>query len=935
VRRVRVRLLGPVDVVLDGVARPVPGLRRKALLAALALHPGEIIGTNRLVDMVWGDAAPDAAAVTLQSHLSQLRRVLADRAVIVARAPGYRLDFNAGDTDVQAAQDLIAQGRRSPDPAQAVSLLQSAVELWRDRPLVDVTGLAWFDEEAQRLEQLLRRARHALIDARLAAGEHAEVVVELEDLVRQDPHHEPAHGQLMLALYRAGRQSEALAVYQRLRRTLDEELGIAPSPPIRDLERAILRQEPAVDLPAPRASPAAAAPVQPVPAQLPLAPAGFTGRVGELACLDSLLPGAGGGPPAAVIAAVSGTAGVGKTALAVHWAHRAARHFPGGQLYVNLRGYDPAGAVVDPAEALRGFLDALDVAADRIPAGVPARAALYRSILAGRRVLVVLDNARDAEHVRPLLPGSAGCVAIITSRDQLTGLIATEGALPVTLDLLTGAEAHALLTRRLGAGRTTAEPDATRDIIARCVRLPLALAIVAARAATRPAFPLAVLAAELRHTVSTLDVLHGRDPATDLRAVFSWSQRTLSAEANRLFRLLAVHPGPDITAAAAASLAAVGPPHARNLLGELAQAHLLTQHTPGRYTFHDLLRAYATEQAGTHDDAGTRRAATHRLLDHYLHTAYAAARMVYPMWDPVAFPPPQAGISPETVDTHDAAIAWFTAEHAVLHAAVEQAAGGGFDAHAWQLAWAFTAFLLRSGFPDEQAAVQRLALDAARRLGDPIGEGHALRGLGLSHGRAGRHAESEPYYVQALQRYAAGGDVVGQAHTHMGLAESMDQRGRPADALGHAERALELFRAAGDRPGQAHALNAVGWCHGELGNHQLALAYCTKAVAVLEELGDRRELALAWDSIGRIHNHLGDHRQAVGCYERSVDLLQDLGDRYILGATLATLGDSHDAAGSPDAARKAWQDALDLLDELGHPDAEQVRARLLAGGSGS
>ncbi|GAA4166200.1 BTAD domain-containing putative transcriptional regulator [Phytohabitans flavus] len=937
----RVRLLGSIDVVLDGVPRPVSGLRRKAVLAALALQPGEIVSTDRLIDVVWEDAPPRAAAVTLQSHLSHLRRVLAGSPSIVARAPGYLLDLDGGDTDVQVADEMIAQARRSTDPGHAVSLLRAAVALWRDRPLVDLTGLAWFDGQAERLDQVLLRARHALIDARLAAGERAEVIPDLEDLVRQDPHDEPAHGQLMLALYRSGRQSDALAVYQRLRRVLDEDLGIAPSRPIRDLEATILRQEPALDPPPPetsRAAPAgtgvAPAPAtKPIPAQLPLAPAGFTGRIRELSTLDSLIPGRDDGcgtPGAVVISAVSGTAGIGKTTLAVHWAHRAAQHFPGGQLYVNLRGYDPSGTVLDPAEALRGFLDAFDVPVDRIPSGVDARAALYRSVLAGRRVLVVLDNARDAEQVRPLLPGTAGCVAVITSRDQLTGLAATEAAHPLTLDLLTATEAHGLLTRRLGAARTAAEPDAVRDIVARCARLPLALAIVAARAAARPGFPLAALADELRHATSTLDALDGGDPATDLRAVFSWSQRTLSPDANQLFRLLGLHPGPDVTAAAAASLAATGPDNARHLLDELARAHLVTQYLPGRYVLHDLLRAYAAEQARTHDGPTARQDATHRLFDHYLRTADAAARWMHPMWERLVLPPARPGVSPEALDTLAAAMAWFTAEHPVLQAAVEQAAATGFDTQAWQLAWAHTAFLMRRSYLDELAAMQHLALDAARRLGDPVGQGYALRGLGLSLGRAGRHEEAERYFERALRTYTRAGDIPGQVHTLIGLAKAALGQGRPERALRVTERALELSRAASDRAGQARCLNGIGWCLAQLGEHRRALSYCTEALALFQQVGDRDGLAVTWDSLGYIHSRLADYGQAVTCYQHAADLLQKLGDRSLLGVILAGLGDVHHAAGDPHAAGKAWQNALEVLDEVGHPHAEQVRPKLAA-----
>jgi hypothetical protein len=565
--------------------------------------------------------------------MSYLRTVLGDKCAILAQAPGYLLDLCGDGTDVQEAERLLTQGMRSAEPAEAARQLRQALSLWRGRPLADVTGVAWLEEQSERLDLLQLRIRQALSEARLAAGEHTQLVPELEEMAAGHPLDERIHEQLMLALYRSGRQADALAIYHRLRGTLDEELGIGPGQPLRDLEMAILRQDPALDAPVPAGVPAA--PQVPVPAQLPPAVPGFTGRGAELASLDMLADygatvgqaaaAAPAAPAAMAICAVSGTAGVGKTALAVHWAHRVAGRFPDGQLYVNLRGFGPAGTAVDPGQALSGFLDALGVPAARIPADLDARAGLYRSLLAGKRVLVVLDNARSADQVRPLLPGSPGCLAVVTSRDQLAGLVATEGARPLPLDLLTTADARELLTQRLGEARVAAEPQAAGDIIAACARLPLALTIAASRAATNPGFPLAAVAAELGEACCALDPFHGSDHATDVRAVFSWSYRALSPEAARLFRLLGLHPGPDIPVAAAASLAAVPPARARMVLAELTRTHLLAEPAPGRYALHDLLRAYASEQAHAHETQSDRHAAVHRVLDHYLHTAHSDA----------------------------------------------------------------------------------------------------------------------------------------------------------------------------------------------------------------------------------------------------------------------------------------------------------------------
>jgi len=519
----QVRLLGPVDVVVDGRPRPVRGLRRQAVLATLALHSGEVVSTGKLADVVWGKTAPPTAANTLQSHMSFLRSVLGSRAAILARPPGYVLDLGDDHTDVQLAEQFLRQGTQSADPVRGTRLLQDALALWRGQPLADVAGLEWLEEQAERLDLLGVRVKRALLTARLAAGEHAQLVPDLEQMAADHRLDEQIHAELMLALYRSARQADALAAYQRLRRTLSEELGIDPGQPLRDLEVAILRQDPALDAPAPVSL--TARPAVPVPAQLPPAVPAFIGRDTELASLDALLPATvqatAAGPATVVIAALSGTAGVGKTALAVHWAHRAAAQFPDGQLYVNLGGFDPGGAAMQPSEALRGFLDALGVSAARIPESLSAQAGLYRSLLAGKRVLVVLDNAKDAGQARPLLPGSPGSLAIVTSRNQLTGLVATDGASALTLDLLGSADARRLLASRLGSRRVAGEPEAVDVIIAGCARLPLALTIAAARAAASPGFPLAVLATELREATRALDPLNGGDPATDVRAVFS------------------------------------------------------------------------------------------------------------------------------------------------------------------------------------------------------------------------------------------------------------------------------------------------------------------------------------------------------------------------------------------------------------------------------
>jgi tetratricopeptide (TPR) repeat protein len=665
----------------------------------------------------------------------------------------------------------------------------------------------------------------------------------------------------------------------------------------------------------------------PLPRQLPPDVNAFTGRTQELAALDGL---AGqqawaGGP--VVISAIGGTAGVGKTALAVHWAHQVGDRFPDGQLYVNLRGFDPTGQVMDPAEAIRRFLDALDVPARRIPADPDAQAALYRSELAGRRMLILLDNARDTAQVRPLLPGASGCLVVVTSRNQLTGLIATGGAHSISLDLLTPDEARQLLIHRLGEDRAEAEPDAVDDIITRCARLPLALAIAAARAATHPQLPLHILAEELRDAGQRLNLLTTDDQASNVRTVFSWSYHALTLDAARLFRLLGLHPGPDISTPATASLAALTPSRVRPVLAELTRANLIVEHTPGRYTFHDLLRAYATDLAHTVDPGQQRAAATHRTLDHYLHTAYSADRLLSPTRDPITLAPPQPGVTTEQPADHQQALAWLNAEHAVLLAAIHHAATTGFDTHTWQLAWTLQNFLDLQGHWQDQAHTGQLALAAAHRLDDQPAQAQIHRSLANAYTELGHFDNAHSQLRHSLNLYRQSGNQVGQARVHLTLAKMWELQGRRTEALNSARQALDLYQSTDHRRGQALALNSVGWCHALLGDHEQALTPCQQALTLLQELDDHHGQANTWDSLGYIHHHLGHHAEAVTCYQHAINLFRDVGDRHQEAVSLINLGDAH-ITDNPDAANHAWQQALNILTDLNHPDAEYVRSKL-------
>ena len=667
--------------------------------------------------------------------------------------------------------------------------------------------------------------------------------------------------------------------------------------------------------------------------QLPAGIPHFAGRSGELGALVGLLGDGSGSAAAATVAAITGMPGVGKTTLAVHWAHQIAERYPDGQLYVDLRGYDP-GQPMTPSDALAGFLRALGVAGQDVPAELDEQAARYRSLLAGRRMLVLLDNARDVAQVRPLLPGGPGCLVLVTSRSQLTSLVAVEGAYPLILDVLRPADARELLAGRLGPERITAEPGAVTELTELCARLPLALAIAAARAAIHPGLPIVALVTELRDAAGRLAALDAGDPASSVRAVFSWSYQKLGEPAARMFRLLGVHPGPDITAAAAASLAAVLPGQAREALTQLTRASLLTEHSPGRYAFHDLLRAYAAKQAQVIDSSVDRRAALHRTLDHYLHTASAGSLLLNRNRDRVALDPPQPQVRPEKLADRQQAVEWFRAERQVLLAHIERAVDGKFDRHAWQLPWATATFLNWHGYWRELLATGEPGLAAARQIGDLAGQAEVHRYLSQAQTRLGDRSGASANLSAALARYRQLGNHALQARTHLDLVGAREAEGRGLDALSHAEQALLLYRTSRHRPGECMALNAIGWAHAQLGHYQQALDYCRRALTIARELGNRAVEAAVLDSMGYAHYQLGQHAHAISCYQQAAEAHGDADDKLMRAVLLEHLGDAYHAAGDMGAAYRAWRQALSILDNLHHPDAQRVHARLRESSAG-
>ncbi|MEV4713172.1 BTAD domain-containing putative transcriptional regulator [Micromonospora sp. NPDC049374] len=978
--QVELLVLGEMAVRVGGRNLDLGHARQRCVLAALLVDVNRVVPAERLLDRVWGERQPQRARNALAAYLSRLRQVLApaEQVEIVRRAGGYLLRVDSTLVDLHLFRHLIGQARAATvaghrseqagppeagptrpgdDPA---ALLTRALSLWRGEPF-DALENAWLDTVRTALIADRHAAELNLVDLQLAVGRHADLLGELTARATAHPLDERIAGQLMRALYGAGRQAEALRHYQLIRTRLAEELGTDPSVPLRRTYHQILTADPALGtatvshvIPAAAAVTAAAPKASPPefvavaghspPRQLPAPPLGFTGRVAQLAELDAMLAGqdvsreatgtgapgtvAGpGGSAAALLVVVAGTPGVGKSTLVLHWAHRAVDRFPDGQLYVNLRGFDPVGSVVEPAEVVRGFLTALGVAPQRIPIGLAAQTALYRSLVAGRRMLVLLDNARDPEQVRPLLPGAPGCVTVVTSRGQLGGLIAIEGARPLTVDLFTDAESLWFLVQRLGQARVRAEPVAAEEIIARCARLPLALAIASARVVVNRSITLTHLANELAGAGARLDPFDGGDPAADVRAVFSWSYRALAPAAAELFRLIGLHPGPELEVAAVASLAGSPMPAVRRLLAVLARANLVTEHAPGRYVLHDLLRAYAAEQAEAEEPVVSRRAATQRLLDYCLHTAYAADRLLYPHRDPILLADPEPGVIPTALTDGAAAMRWLVAEHRVLLAAVNLAARDGWDRHAWELAWSLTSYVNLRALWHDQVAVQGAALPSAVRLADRVAQAHLHRNLGRALTQLDRPDEAQRHLAHALELFVAVGDRANQAQTHVNIARVLEQQGRDREALGYDLRSLELYRLAGHLAGQARAMNNIAWVRIRLGEHDRARELCRQTLEINQEIGNRHGAATNWRTAGCAEAAAGAHHEAIVCHERALRLFREIGDRGGEAETLVGLGDARYACDQVEAARECWAEALVLLEETGHPDAAAVRAR--------
>ncbi|MCO8270460.1 tetratricopeptide repeat protein [Actinoplanes sp. TRM 88003] len=888
-----------------GVPISLGGPRARNLLACLLLNADRVVGVEQLVDAVWGDDPPSGARIQVQNRVStlraQLRRAGLD-ATLDRQAPGYLLrpgpvpyDLALFDDELRRAHALMASG----DLSRAADVLRTALGLWHGPPLAGV-DTAPLRTAAHTLEERRLEAWETCLGWELELGRADAVARDLTGLSRDHPYRERFAVLLMRALAAAGRRAAALEVYRRTRVRLVADLGIEPGPDLAATLDELLAEAPGRDL------------AELVPAQLP-ADVRFVDRRRHLRALDNLVP------EGASCVVIAGPAGVGKSALAVHWGHSAASRFPDGQLHVGLRGWAPSGRSLSPGEALRGFLEALRVPPEKVPTGLQAQASLYRSLLAGRRMLIVLDDARDAEQVRPLLPGTSGSLVLVTSREPLTGLAVTGRADHLTLDLMDAADSHELLAVRVGRPRLEAEPAATAEIVRRCSGLPLALAVAAARAAISPA-PAALtdLAAQLARAGRPLDAFTGTaDRASDLRTVLSVSYRRLSPAAARVFRLLHVRIGDRIGTAAVAALADIDRDTAAGLLAELATAGFVT--TDGDHHWgHDLLRAYATELT---TDADEPAAALRRLLDYYLRRAYAADQALFPDRDPIGLVPG------ERFDSVAAAMAWADAERAVLVEAVDRAHAAGEHERSWQLAWAVTTYLNRSGHWHDWARVQRRGLAAANRLRDVRGQACCHRDLANAATRLRRYDTARRHLRTSLVLFERLGDRSAQVSCHKNVAWMEEREGRYAEALRHSELALEISRQLPGTRRLASSLNAVGWYRALLGDHAAASEFCREGLRLFRQTGDRYGEAHTLESLGYAEQHRENHAAAIELYERGSALCDEIGERYLKGQLLTRLGETHLSAADPDAARTAWRAALDIFDEIDPRAAADLRER--------
>ncbi|GAB3428952.1 BTAD domain-containing putative transcriptional regulator [Actinophytocola sediminis] len=915
---VTVALLGALEVRVGGRPVEVTRPRLRALLCALALRAGQAVPMGTLAEQVWGARLPDQPHPALHSLVSQLRRLLGADVVRTAHS-GYLLDLPPDAVDALRFQRLVDTAR-GDDPARARQLLVEALDLWR---CAAVGGDLPAQVEATVAAHLVERylsATEQRIDLDLELGRHAELVGELRELTARYELREPLWARLITALHRSGRQAEALDTYETVRALLADALGVSPSVELRGLHSRLL----AADDDLPVDLPVVTGPV--VPRQLPPDLTGFTGRAADLATLDRLLLAhRGSGPP--LVIAVHGPGGAGKTTLALHWAHRVLDHFPDGHLYLGMRGHGP-GEPVEPAAALDVVLRAVGVPAAQVPPTAEERAALWRTTVLGRRLLLLVDNVRDASQVRPLLPATATVTVLVTSRNELRGLAVRDGARRLAVGELPADEAIELVREVLGEQRCANEPAAVDELADLCGRLPLALVIAAQQAARYPDVPIAELVADLRSRTGRLDLLaEPGDPAADPRTVFSWSYHENTDAAARAFRLLSLHPTTEITVPAAAVLLGTADREARRLLDTLTSVHLLEQDQRGRYRFHDLLQAYALERALAEESAQDVAAARERILDWYLRTVAQARATAFGTL-PFAVPDAADARPPQSFPDFPTALAWYNHNRFVLLAAVEYAEEHGFDRHGWQLAFALRYFheVLRQD--DDAMTAAQVAVRCADRLVDDTAILHATYTMGTAYGN-GQYETARRWLRRAAELGERLGDDASTASAHVAYALTEADIGRLEPAEPWLEKAVAVATRSGATGPLAHALLNLGAIQGMLGRPEEALANLTRSYHLYRELGSdyfaafaRGNMAEAALDTDRLDDALVYAEDALALHGAVEDQRSKPGTLIVKGRILSRLGREREA-------RETLRRALRIFASTGNPRAAEVE-KLLA-----
>ncbi|MEU5154431.1 BTAD domain-containing putative transcriptional regulator [Glycomyces sp. NPDC021274] len=928
-----VRLLGPLEIRIDGALVAIPRGNTATVLAILLDEANSVVPLENIVRAVYGVDIPQDPETQVQNTIGVLRRKLGaarDRVETVGRA--YRLTIGADELDAlrcKANEDRARTLRMEGRLDEAVAALREALGEWRGPALANLSG-ATVDSMRRRYDEHRLALLDRRIDLDLELGRAAEVVDELRQIVAVHGTRQRFTALVMRALHLSGRTAEALEAYAALKERLADELGADPDPALRDLNAAILREgPPATALSAPPLPPDPPFPRR-APAMLPRANTRFTGRTDQMRVLDGLLDAAAG---TAGLAVIAGMGGVGKTALAVSWAHRVAHRFPDGQLYFNLRGFDPLAPGADPHTVLGEALVALGVDAGQVPERLDERIGLYRTVLAGRSVLVVLDNARDAAQARPLLPVAPGSFTLVTSRDRLAGLDATEGADLVPLDLLSDADAWALLVRRIGMDRAMNEERAVLRIVASCGRLPLALTLIGAWGAAHPQFSLASLADRLDTTTNVFRVLlSSSDPASDPRSVFACSYQALGSRAARAFRLFGLHPGPDLTVPAMASLMALPPADAEAALHELADMHLVDQQREGRFSMHDLLRSYAKERFNEEVDEEQHTAAARRMIEHYLFNARVAEATGAADGDHREFfdlGEPAPGVVLEPIRDTAAASAWLEAEDAVLRGIVDlEPERGDLHARVWQLRWALTESIVyrfaSRGRPEARSA----AIAATERAGDTLGRlvsGSSLTGpMLLVSTESALHEQLASVFEEAARGHNPGAKALVSYTLTVGTGvEDCD-----AEARGYAMQGYQYFIEHGNHFWANRMQYAIGWHSARLGEFGEARACFGRVVR--DAVPERRPLAKANTDLGLgyVAHAEGNFSRAIGHFTEALAWYEENDLEVSAAFARDNLGDALAALGESAAARSEWAAAAMVYEAFGLiAEAARVRAK--------